>query len=197
MRTQSQQLKFKSLQINSFQRHFESYCENGSTASRTLFDSEMNATKTVTYSANTEDEESDDGLNDLSDLLSPLNADVIERELTELTSSANGVFNDLTVAEMVSAIDGPLLNSPLKYSPQRSRSMSAEQSPFSTLCYPSILKRRQTIVDYTTPPSMKKMRHPLNDNQMLSNATSTPFLTVTPDPKNLPFSPTQVCFFRS
>ena len=155
----------------------------------------MNATKSVTtYITNTEDEESDDGLNDLSDLLSPLNADVIERELTELTSSANGAFNEFSVAELVSAINEPLLNSPPKLSPQRSRNVSAEQSPFSSLCYPSILKRRQTIVDYSTPPSMKKMRHPLDDNQMLSNVTSTPFLTVTPDAKNLPFSPTQVRF---
>ena len=190
---------FQLFSNSSFAKQLENFCETISSTNRSLIDSQTNASKSLQTTTDYEDE-SDDGLNDLSDLLSPLNADVIERELTELACSANGAFDALTVSELVSAIDGPLLSSPLKFSPPKnclSRNGMSEESPFSAVFHPSILKRRQTIVDYTTPPSMKKTRNPLNDNQMFSNTThlavtSTPFFPQTQDYRCLPFSPTQV-----
>lgn len=167
-----------------------------------VMDENLNGTQ-LTYM--TEFEESDDGLNDLSDLLSPLNADVIERELTELASSANGAFHDITVSELVSAIDGPLTGfspskssggSPPKMAFLRSANLNLNESPLS-LFHPSILKRRQTMVDYQTPPSMKKSKinFAFSENQF-SNSW-TPFVAQTQshgsnDLKCLPFSPTQV-----
>lgn len=59
-------------------------------------------------------DDDDTSLNDLSDLLSPLNAEVIEKELSELTAP-NG-FQELTVAELVQAIGSPCLGvTPVKY----------------------------------------------------------------------------------
>ncbi|CAG2175406.1 unnamed protein product, partial [Oppiella nova] len=180
----------------SFVRQFETFCDTVSSAQRSLIDaqpypsSSRGSQPVTTYTA-AEYDESDDGLNDLSDLLSPLNADVIERELTELASSAGSAFNDLTVSELVSAIDGPLLSSPLKDC-YPNPDMNPNASPLSSLFHPSILKRRQTMVDYQTPPSMKK-KNPFNESQFAAAVTSTPFVAQhhSPDFKCLPFSPTQ------
>ncbi len=179
--------------------------EQVSNENRSVIDSYFNASQNSQQTYLTELEESDDGLNDLSDLLSPLNAEVIERELTELASSANGAFHDITVSELVSAIDGPLIGlSPIQCSPPKlalfkCSNSNPNESPLS-LFHPSILKRRQTMVDYQTPPSMKKTRLNactlFNENQFVSNS-STPFTAQTQsnqsnDLKCLPFSPTQV-----
>ncbi|CAG2117823.1 unnamed protein product, partial [Medioppia subpectinata] len=187
----------------SFTKQFESFCETISSANRSLNDNQQSFPSsttsrplqpTTTYTA-AEYEDSDDGLNDLSDLLSPLNADVIERELTELASSAGSAFNDLTVSELVSAIDEPLLSSPPKSCfLLQNLDMNPNASPnASSIFHPSILKRRQTMVDYQTPPSMKKQKNPFNENHFMANSTSTPFVQLgqSPDFKCLPFSPTQ------
>ncbi|XP_054161351.1 myb-related protein B-like isoform X2 [Oppia nitens] len=180
---------------SSFTKQFEAFCDTVTSANRSLNDGLLFNLKPVQNNGfpSNENEESDDGLNDLSDLLSPLNADVIERELTELASSTGGAFCDLTVQELVSAIDEPLMSSPPK-NPLSALDVNLNESPISATFHPTILKKRQTLVDYQTPPSMKKCGNHFNDS-LISNTTITAsFLAPPPtyqDFKSLPFSPTQ------
>jgi len=130
-----------------------------------------------------EEEEDDDELNDLSDLLSPLNQDVIDRELSELASNNGNWSYELSVAEltqMVSFSDELSIFSPLK---------NMNESPMSR--QPSILKKnkrqqmQQQMFEYATPPSMKKSR------LMLTHASAHHWnnnINATPSPLSKPLS---------
>lgn len=79
------------------------------------------------------------------------------------------------------------------------KSLNINESPLGW--HPSILKRKQTMVDYETPPSMKKPHFytPFGGNQMNCTSSTPVFVNNIQthsrnDLKGLPFSPTQVYF---
>lgn len=130
--------------------------------------------------------------------MSPLNVDVIERELTELASSNNGNWNELDVGDLVSTIDCTSHGlTPIKSIPGLLKDTR----------HPAILKsgkRRQQLVNYETPPSMKKnfSLYSLMDSSYLQEEMQPqhhqqPLAQLQNNEqqinlKSLPFSPTQV-----
>ena len=144
------------------------------------------------------DDESDDGLNDLSDLLSPMNQEVIEREVADLTAGCNAFgsdpFSSLEGLSMGLPSD-PLVGnlSALGMSPPKSMVLNTPTAsmlttPPSFRTTPNIL-RRNPLNFYQTPSTLGTSSRRTDSRAATIGSYNSPFGHASPLSYASPFTP--------
>ncbi|RWS25877.1 myb protein-like isoform X4, partial [Leptotrombidium deliense] len=164
-------------------------------------------------------DDEDNELNDLSDLLSPVNEDLLQREVAELAGNSHGAFTDINVYDLIQNFTSSPYKSPFSTSPSKSLIMSNSPSPNRT---PKRPKTKATPAPGSTAagmsmkrklpailrPQLRDVKHELNTtheppthSSTLMSLHSSPHhnapeykseYDIAPHLKsNLPFSPSQ------
>ncbi|RWS04661.1 transcriptional activator Myb-like isoform X3 [Dinothrombium tinctorium] len=110
--------------------------QNSSQTCMLSFENSLNETEGL--------DEEDDELNDLSDLLSPVNEDLLQREVAELAGSSHGAFHDINLSELIQNLQSSM--NPAVFTPSKMSNSS------TTACSPGMRTPKRVKSKATCAP---------------------------------------------